>query len=683
MENTSKGFFGLSSAKDEDVSDEGTHWQTWKKVVRLPSLAKDASGELAWLRFSGGWSKFSDKSLALSADMKACRGPTLQFCYTQRDEPLTKSNTIPSDHNNDHSNCGLDSEAIRQVRLNSVLHNFHSGDHWQTVQQNASMNLKELSVVAYNDVWAVDFANKVWYWNGKLWEQEQDCLLSTISAGCDGTVWGVFNGTLLKRSTRKTSKSEESTWVEVRTRLFQPKQVAVGARHFVFVLDTDGKVWQWKDDVEQQDIGSSSLQAGSWERLICRPLDWLEKKNPLVEEHEEKWNILFSSLAAGAGETLWALDLSGCVWVQHGRSSSKLWERIEGNEPKGSVFSSGVDDGNEGEEEQEESNDKKRTSVPARLAMISVGDQANIYGLRYSSETNRSAVRWNGYRFEELGEEFGWISVSSNGEVWALSYDDNEDEGLEEAKEEKEEAEAEAPPSSTKYSKSQVYKCVRHGLDVVCCSTFEKLWDDGNTGSIRDVAFFRPIPPEGYYFLGDYAERTHLNLPKRACTLVVREQNLNDSGDDEENEGEPHKKVPLLAKPVTYERLWDTRDTGTTYGGRTGMTVWRPIPPEGYVALGDVVTPGQALEMPPPYLHYYRCVHLGLLQRGTFKKQSDIGWLWCDKNSGGSYGRCSVWTVDSRDIHSAAPPGTFIYLRDYYNSPPDSLAYCLAYATPL
>lgn len=94
--------------------------------------------------------------------------------------------------------------------------------------------------------------------------------------------------------------------------------------------------------------------------------------------------------------------------------------------------------------------------------------------------------------------------------------------------------------------------------------------------------------------MGDYAEPHHESQP-RGTGWVVRQA----------VEGE----TDLLAKPVDFVKIWvraapcapsrpqlqglahaisatqDSRKTGARYGD---VSFWRPVPPAGYVALGDV-----------------------------------------------------------------------------------------------
>ena len=55
--------------------------------------------------------------------------------------------------------------------------------------------------------------------------------------------------------------------------------------------------------------------------------------------------------------------------------------------------------------------------------------------------------------------------------------------------------------------------------------------------------------------------------------------------DDPEDEAFAMLK-PLLAPPIDFKLIWDDRKTG----GGSGVSIWQPIPPPSYVALGFLAT---------------------------------------------------------------------------------------------
>ena len=89
------------------------------------------------------------------------------------------------------------------------------------------------------------------------------------------------------------------------------------------------------------------------------------------------------------------------------------------------------------------------------------------------------------------------------------------------------------------------------------CSTFTHVTGDG-----RGAHFWRPVPPPGFASLGDCVTLT--DTPPSQSVAVITDA-----------EG-------LTKAPLRFERVCALKDASNT-------TVWRPIPPSGYYALGCVV----------------------------------------------------------------------------------------------
>lgn len=85
-----------------------------------------------------------------------------------------------------------------------------------------------------------------------------------------------------------------------------------------------------------------------------------------------------------------------------------------------------------------------------------------------------------------------------------------------------------------------------------------------------------------------------------------------------------------LRPPVAYEQIWN--DQGTL--GANDVTIWNPIPPPGYACLGSVATPGY--DTPPP-TDQIRCVHQRYLVRGAATL------TWTDAGSLG-FQDAGLWT---------------------------------------
>ncbi len=90
-----------------------------------------------------------------------------------------------------------------------------------------------------------------------------------------------------------------------------------------------------------------------------------------------------------------------------------------------------------------------------------------------------------------------------------------------------------------------------------------------------------------------------------------------------------------LRPPVGYEQIWN--DEGTL--GTHDVTIWNPIPPAGYACPGNVATPGY--DTPPPN-DLIRCVHSRYLVRGKPTL------TWTDAGSLG-FQDAGLWTCGDGD----------------------------------
>ncbi|XP_030459193.1 hypothetical protein At1g04090-like [Syzygium oleosum] len=131
------------------------------------------------------------------------------------------------------------------------------------------------------------------------------------------------------------------------------------------------------------------------------------------------------------------------------------------------------------------------------------------------------------------------------------------------------------------------------GLLVYQTSSFSKVWavyEDGpdNLGA----TFLEPSSfPEGYFMFGSYAQPN--NRPLSGWVLVGKDQ-TNDISNG------------TLKKPVDYSLIWSSNSSKIKQDG-SGY-IWLPIPPDGYKAVGQVVTTSPE----KPSLDKVRCVRSDL-----------------------------------------------------------------------
>uniref|UniRef100_A0A0A9FYA5 Vacuolar protein sorting-associated protein 62 n=1 Tax=Arundo donax TaxID=35708 RepID=A0A0A9FYA5_ARUDO len=123
-------------------------------------------------------------------------------------------------------------------------------------------------------------------------------------------------------------------------------------------------------------------------------------------------------------------------------------------------------------------------------------------------------------------------------------------------------------------------------LDVVNVTKFQSIW------SCSGATFYEPEGvPDGFHCLGHYAQQN--DQPLQGYVLVAREvanhQLINSK--------------PALEKPLDYSLVWTSANLNEDDNGECGC-FWSPSPPDGYKALGYLVTKGPM----KPSLEAVRCV---------------------------------------------------------------------------
>lgn len=147
------------------------------------------------------------------------------------------------------------------------------------------------------------------------------------------------------------------------------------------------------------------------------------------------------------------------------------------------------------------------------------------------------------------------------------------------------------------------------GLKLVQISTFNKVWRTLEGGpSNAGATFFEPTGiPEGFFILGHYSQPN--NKPLFGSVLVAKEESS--SG----NSG-------ALKKPVDYSLVWSSNSRKIKQE-RDGY-VWLPTAPDGYKALGHVVTTTPE----KPSLDKIRCVRSDLTDQCETNS-----WIWGPEKS--------------------------------------------------
>lgn len=195
-------------------------------------------------------------------------------------------------------------------------------------------------------------------------------------------------------------------------------------------------------------------------------------------------------------------------------------------------------------------------------------------------------------------------------------------------------------------------------LRVTMTSEYDWAWDDKGTGAARSVSFWLPKKQQGDALkpLGTYgqpgAPMGSFNH-KRATLLVGQNPNTN-------------PRQSAVARPSDYSVIW----TDVKTKGKVDGSIWRPIPPTGYVCLGDVAVSTHS----KPSRDLIWCVREDLVGRGKFLGSS----FWDDKKSKAP-SDVSCWEIVPESIGIEGSPNlpvsadTFRAPKDYQR-PSASLA---------
>ncbi|PWA96948.1 pleckstrin (PH) domain superfamily protein [Artemisia annua] len=181
---------------------------------------------------------------------------------------------------------------------------------------------------------------------------------------------------------------------------------------------------------------------------------------------------------------------------------------------------------------------------------------------------------------------------------------------------------------------------------TIACSEFDKLGTFENTHNNETYAFWRPHAPPGFAILGDYL--TAIDKPPTKGVLAV------------------NTRYVKIKKPEAFKLVWppDTGNGGLLQfvpsiipkDGTESCSIWFPVAPKGYVALGCVVSPGKT----QPSLSSAFCLHASLLSPCALRDCITI--RSGDKSSG-----LAFWRVDnSLGTFLPADPGTLSVIGRAY-----------------
>lgn len=165
---------------------------------------------------------------------------------------------------------------------------------------------------------------------------------------------------------------------------------------------------------------------------------------------------------------------------------------------------------------------------------------------------------------------------------------------------------------------SGVHEVTFGQLVLAFTDLFDYRWDDRGSGGNRDVTFYHPRAPEGLRAVGGLAVPNYDNPDRRNWAICIKAA-----------DGFPG----AVAAPVDFACIWDDGGSGADRDG----SCWRPIPPEGYVALGDVFQSGYD----KPSGDIIWCVHKDLVADGV------IGASIYDDGGTGARRDFSAWEINT------------------------------------
>ena len=156
-------------------------------------------------------------------------------------------------------------------------------------------------------------------------------------------------------------------------------------------------------------------------------------------------------------------------------------------------------------------------------------------------------------------------------------------------------------PAPTVYHPPENAAKTQEKFEFVPVSEYDEVWNDSGSGAEQDVSVWRPRVPARCHLIGMTAKNGHSR--PTFSTLVIRA-----GGRD-------------IAPPERFDLVWWQER------GKRRFWCWRPIPPAGYVSLGDVGTTSET----PPSRKDVVCVSLACLSPNRQPLGSQI---WNDRGGG-------------------------------------------------
>ncbi len=192
-------------------------------------------------------------------------------------------------------------------------------------------------------------------------------------------------------------------------------------------------------------------------------------------------------------------------------------------------------------------------------------------------------------------------------------------------------------------------------IEVKYTSDFINQGNDSGSRANRSLTVYKPAVDSGWCWVGHYAEGNYSSSPS-GKTIIIKPLKANSDA---------------VKPPLSYEQVWANR------GSRASkyFSCWRPIPPQGYKALGYLMRLGKDDYNPPSgeEIKGLVCVREDLVAKGHISNYS----IWDDKGSGASKD-CTLWKIKSVNDSNNFESQTFFGVDARSNNRPDyAEVYCL------
>ncbi|MCK9171601.1 MAG: Vps62-related protein [Treponema sp.] len=195
------------------------------------------------------------------------------------------------------------------------------------------------------------------------------------------------------------------------------------------------------------------------------------------------------------------------------------------------------------------------------------------------------------------------------------------------------------------------YMEIKNGLLLSYTSKFSEKWNDAGSDGDEDASFWQPVSDtsNSWYPVGSLITNKHSD-PSGSSSVVI----LKDISDAQN----------ILAAPTDYKYIWNDSGSDADDDG----SVWLPVAPDGYVAMGVVVNSGHS----KPSTNIIRCVKKEYVVDGQVGNK-----IYYDKGTD-SDDNLGTWELTGSDNVQVADgqmfilPGTSVAAPSYDSSDVDS-----------